>query len=134
MRDLGPMIGDLDPTMPRFLHWGVGNLGRDVTSLAAGAVPAGAYQADNDYSSNGYGSPCPPIPNTHTYEVTVHALNFPTVSFMRGPVNFLQQVTSLHIRLAQRLFAFVTLGRNFAPWRIKDTKQLCRGIAAFFVI
>ena len=45
------------------------------TALAEGEVPPGAIEWTNDFGDTGYGGPCPPGGETHTYLFTVHALN-----------------------------------------------------------
>ena len=45
------------------------NAGGDATKL-----PAGALQVNTDTGRPGYGGPCPPVGQTHHYQITVHAL------------------------------------------------------------
>jgi hypothetical protein len=45
------------------------------TGLAEDEVPPGAIEWPNDFGDVGYGGPCPPGGDTHTYLYTVHALN-----------------------------------------------------------
>ena len=70
------------PTGSGFWHWWVVNLPADATGLPKGAgggtgLPAGALQARNDYSTPGYGGPCPPKGRPHHYQITVYALDVP---------------------------------------------------------
>ncbi len=60
-------------------HWLVADLPPDSRELKAGAgagldLPSGAVQYNNDFSQPGYGGPCPPVGETHTYVVTLYAL------------------------------------------------------------
>ncbi|RBP17305.1 PBP family phospholipid-binding protein [Roseiarcus fermentans] len=68
------------PTGSGFWHWWVVNLPPDTTGLAKGAgggtgLPAGAVQPRNDFSTAGYGGPCPPKGLPHHYQITVYALD-----------------------------------------------------------
>jgi len=65
-----------------FAHWGVYNIPRDTTELAAGAGAPGSttlQQVYNDAGIQGYSGPCPPpdiVPNgIHRYVFTVYALD-----------------------------------------------------------
>ncbi|KAK3582317.1 hypothetical protein CHS0354_023858 [Potamilus streckersoni] len=71
-----------------FLHWLVVNIPTTTNSVAENAgvedaTPGGGTQLDNDYSHAFYDGPCPPpfgpTAGTHTYEVTVYALNVASV-------------------------------------------------------
>jgi Raf kinase inhibitor-like YbhB/YbcL family protein len=64
----------VDPDAEGFVHWAV-VLPAGTTSLAAGALPAGAREFDNGFQKPGYGGPCPPPGPAHRYVVTVHALD-----------------------------------------------------------
>ena len=58
-----------------FTHWTLFNIKPSLTSLAAGQVPRGAAQGDNDFNQTGYGGPCPPYTDkAHRYEFTIYAL------------------------------------------------------------
>jgi hypothetical protein len=64
-----------------FTHWGIYNIGADVTSLPANAGASGSSygaQIINDFGSAGYEGPCPPpnyTPTSHHYLFTVYALD-----------------------------------------------------------
>jgi hypothetical protein len=58
-----------------FVHWVMFAISPTRTSLAEGEVPPGAIQWPNAFGDDGYGGPCPPGGETHTYLFTVHALN-----------------------------------------------------------
>ena len=47
----------------------------EVLGLPLDEVPPGAIEWPNDFGDVGYGGPCPPGGDTHTYLFTVHALN-----------------------------------------------------------
>ncbi|WP_405436464.1 YbhB/YbcL family Raf kinase inhibitor-like protein [Streptomyces avidinii] len=67
------------PTGAGFWHWlvwdvPVGDTGMDTR------LPAGAVTGANDSGSTGYLGPCPPVGDlTHHYEITVYALDVPTL-------------------------------------------------------
>lgn len=68
------------PTGSGWWHWVVFNIPANVTALENGAsvngLPAGAVQSRNDYGTEQYGGPCPPVGDeAHRYIVTVHALD-----------------------------------------------------------
>lgn len=66
-----------DPNGPKgtFMHWSMFNIKPSITSLAAGKVPPGAVQGENDFHQVGYGGPCPSYTEgTHRYVFTVYAL------------------------------------------------------------
>jgi len=79
---LAIVVTDLDapmadrPDLP-FVHWAVANI--DVGLSTMTSIPAGAVEAANDFSSPtapsiGWGAPCPPEGETHTYSFELHAL------------------------------------------------------------
>ncbi len=60
-------------------HWLVSDIPSDTRELKAKAgsgdgLPSGAHQYANDFKIEGYGGPCPPIGETHTYVITLYAL------------------------------------------------------------
>lgn len=63
-----------------FVHWVIYNVQATATGLSEG-VPSlgelddGALQGPNDYGEMGYGGPCPPPGETHTYVFTLYALD-----------------------------------------------------------
>jgi Raf kinase inhibitor-like YbhB/YbcL family protein len=71
-----------DPDAPTGLgwwHWNVVNIPATVAELRSdvsgtNALPAGAVELKNDYSSVGFGGACPPPGEVHRYVFTVHAL------------------------------------------------------------
>jgi hypothetical protein len=69
-----------DPRAPKrtWVHWLLYNLPAGVDSLpenvAAGGLPAGTKTGLNDWGSEGYGGPCPPI-DRHRYFFKLYALN-----------------------------------------------------------
>jgi Raf kinase inhibitor-like YbhB/YbcL family protein len=58
-----------------FVHWVMFGIDPTRTALGEDEVPPGAIQSTNDFGEDGYGGPCPPGGDTHTYLFTVHALN-----------------------------------------------------------
>lgn len=58
-----------------FIHWVMFAISPTRTALGESEVPPGAIEWTNDFGDKGYGGPCPPGGDTHTYLFTVHALN-----------------------------------------------------------
>ena len=76
-----------------FTHWGMYNIGGDVTQLPENAGTAGSsygLQVENDFGlGQEYDGPCPPAnvaPDTHKYVFTVYALK--TKLSLPGSANF----------------------------------------------
>jgi Raf kinase inhibitor-like YbhB/YbcL family protein len=76
-----------------FTHWGMYNIGSNVTQLPEDAGKAGSpygLQVENDFGlGQEYDGPCPPAnvaPNTHKYVFTVYALS--TTLHLPGSANF----------------------------------------------
>lgn len=72
-----------DPDAGGFVHWVVYDIPGDVTDLPIdipdGEVMAnGAKQGENSFGDVGYGGPCPPEGETHTYRFRVFALDAAT--------------------------------------------------------
>jgi Raf kinase inhibitor-like YbhB/YbcL family protein len=69
------------PTGSGFWHWQAWDIPATTTSLPTGAtLPAGAVNGRNDGGGFGYTGPCPPAGDlTHHYDVTVVALNVPSL-------------------------------------------------------
>ncbi len=75
------------PTGSGWWHWVVFNLPAETTALPAGAgsadggaLPDGAVQSRTDFGAHGYGGPCPPQGDApHRYQVTIHALDVPSL-------------------------------------------------------
>jgi len=65
-----------DPDAPRgtFTHWVLLDLDPGTSSIAEGATPPGAKQANNSAGKPSYYGPCPPS-GTHHYRFTVYALS-----------------------------------------------------------
>jgi Raf kinase inhibitor-like YbhB/YbcL family protein len=70
--ELAVTMVDLDAN---FAHWVLFGISPTRTALAEDEVPPGAIEWLNDFGDAGYGGPCPPADETHTYLFTVHALN-----------------------------------------------------------
>ncbi|MDI6692066.1 MAG: YbhB/YbcL family Raf kinase inhibitor-like protein [Anaerosomatales bacterium] len=80
---------DRHPIARNWVHWAVVDVPPSVTSLTAGAsgsIPAPARELVNTFGDRGYGGPMPP-PGTgdHLYEVTVYALDVPTLEVPTAP-------------------------------------------------
>ena len=82
---LAIVVTDLDvpmadrPDLP-FVHWAVANIDPALSTMTS--LPTGAVEAANDFASStspsiGWGAPCPPAGETHTYSFELHALGQP---------------------------------------------------------
>ncbi|NUP00972.1 MAG: YbhB/YbcL family Raf kinase inhibitor-like protein [Nonomuraea sp.] len=72
------------PTGSGFWHWMNWDVPASATSLS-GKLPEGAVAGANDAGAHGYLGPCPPAGDrTHHYQVTVLALDVPTLSLPAG--------------------------------------------------
>lgn len=76
-RSYALIVEDPDAPMPTpFVHWMVWNLPAGVTTLAEGAVPAGARQGKLMFvGKTGYMGPRPPAGGPHHYHFQVFALD-----------------------------------------------------------
>lgn len=75
--ELALVLEDPDAPGGTFVHWVMWGLSPGKPSLAAGEVPAGVVQGDNDFGRRGYGGPCPPAGDPHRYVFTLFALAEP---------------------------------------------------------
>jgi Raf kinase inhibitor-like YbhB/YbcL family protein len=58
-----------------FYHWAVAGIDPSSGSKPEGATFAGAIEGKNDFGATGYGGPCPPQGETHTYRFSLYALS-----------------------------------------------------------
>lgn len=65
----------VDETANNSVHWIVANIQPTDSVVAEGLVPAGAIQATNSLGTVGFGAPCPPAGETHTYRLTGYGLS-----------------------------------------------------------
>lgn len=77
------------PTGVGFFHWVAVDIPASTVSLPLGAsgtaMPAGVVEAYTDFGANGYGGPCPPPGDApHRYEVTVYAVDVPSLGIPAG--------------------------------------------------
>jgi Raf kinase inhibitor-like YbhB/YbcL family protein len=84
-----------------FTHWGIYNIGGNVTQLPENAGVAGSphgLQIENDFGlGQQYDGPCPPAnvaPDTHTYVFTIYALK--TTLRLPGSTNFPSNAETLY--------------------------------------
>lgn len=68
------VVDDPDAPGGTFVHWVVLDIPRRTRSVADGATPAGAVQADNSAGDAAYAGPCPPS-GRHRYRFTVYGLS-----------------------------------------------------------
>ncbi len=73
------------PTGSGFWHWLTWDIPASDTSLVATALPTGAVAGTNDAGLTGYLGPCPPAGDrTHRYQLTVYALDVPSLKLPPG--------------------------------------------------
>lgn len=100
------------PTGVGFFHWIAVDLPSATTSLPLGAsgsaMPEGTVETYTDFGANGYGGPCPPPGAPHRYEVTVYAVDAPSLGVPAG-------ATGALVRFMLRQHA-VALGRATATF------------------
>ncbi|HVL32655.1 MAG TPA: YbhB/YbcL family Raf kinase inhibitor-like protein, partial [Actinomycetota bacterium] len=72
--DIAVLVDDPDAPGGSFTHWVMWGLDPGMNDLAEGVVPSGARQAKNSFGAVGYGGPCPPVGESHTYAITLFAL------------------------------------------------------------
>ena len=65
----------VDETSNNAVQWIVANIQPTQTDVAEGAVPTGAIEATNALGTIGFGAPCPPAGETHTYRLTGYGLS-----------------------------------------------------------
>jgi phosphatidylethanolamine-binding protein (PEBP) family uncharacterized protein len=63
---------DLD--LPGFVHWVMAGIDPMSTGLGEGEVPEFASVGVNSMGRTAYSGPCPPVGETHRYQVTVYLL------------------------------------------------------------
>ena len=65
----------VDETANNSVQWIVANIQPTDTAVAEGSVPTGAIEATNSLGTIGFGAPCPPAGETHTYRLTGYGLS-----------------------------------------------------------
>jgi Raf kinase inhibitor-like YbhB/YbcL family protein len=65
----------VDETANNSVQWVVANIQPTETALTEGSVPTGAIEATNSLGAIGFGAPCPPAGETHTYRLTGYGLS-----------------------------------------------------------
>ena len=65
----------VDETTNNSVQWIVANIQPTQTALTEGQVPIGSIQATNALGTIGFGAPCPPAGETHTYRLTGYGLS-----------------------------------------------------------
>jgi Raf kinase inhibitor-like YbhB/YbcL family protein len=76
--ELALLCEDPDAPMGTFNHWLVAGIPPDTTSLENGAELKSFVVGRNDFGSQGYGGPQPPVGDTHRYFFRVYALSAPS--------------------------------------------------------
>ena len=65
----------VDETTNNSVQWIVANIQPTQTAVAEGQVPIGSIEATNALGTIGFGAPCPPAGETHTYRLTGYGLS-----------------------------------------------------------
>ena len=65
----------VDETTNNSVQWIVANIQPTQTAVAEGQVPIGSIEATNSLGTIGFGAPCPPAGETHTYRLTGYGLS-----------------------------------------------------------
>ena len=65
----------VDETTNNSVQWIVANIQPTQTAVAEGQVPIGSIEATNSLGAIGFGAPCPPAGETHTYRLTGYGLS-----------------------------------------------------------
>ena len=65
----------VDETTNNSVQWIVANIPPTQTAVAEGQVPIGSIEATNALGTIGFGAPCPPAGETHTYRLTGYGLS-----------------------------------------------------------
>jgi len=68
-----------------FVHWIVYNIPTTTTTLAQGVtIATPMVESHNDYGTSGYGGPCPPTGENHTYTFKIWAMNESDITTLTG--------------------------------------------------
>ena len=65
----------VDETANNSVQWIMANIELTQTIVAEGAVPTGVIEATNSLGTIGFGAPCTPAGETHTYRLTGYGLS-----------------------------------------------------------
>ena len=65
----------VDETTNNSVQWIVANIQPTQTALTEDSVPSGAIEGINALGTIGFGAPCPPAGETHTYRLTGYGLS-----------------------------------------------------------
>ena len=71
-QEIAVAMTDLD--LPGFVHWVMAGIDPMSTGLGEGEVPEFASVGVNSMGRTAYSGPCPPVGETHRYQVTVYLL------------------------------------------------------------
>ena len=67
-----------------FWHWALFDIASGKHDLDLNEVPEGSKAGRNDFGDAGYGGACPPVNESHQYQLTVWALRDATIPFDAG--------------------------------------------------
>ena len=79
-QELAIVVVDLDAQAPEggpFVHWLVTGFDPAVVAATSGSPLGSATEWPNSFGRIGWGGPCPPEGEQHSYQLTLHALNQP---------------------------------------------------------
>ena len=107
-QEIAVAMTDLD--LPGFVHWVMAGIDPRSTGLGEGEVPEFASVGVNGMGRTAYSGPCPPVGETHRYQVTVYLLAQRTelgdgadgadlLAAVQGSAFMTAQVTGVYSRL-----------------------------------
>jgi Raf kinase inhibitor-like YbhB/YbcL family protein len=107
-QEIAVAMTDLD--LPGFVHWVMAGIDPMSTGLGEGEVPEFASVGVNGMGRTAYSGPCPPVGETHRYQVTVYLLAQRTelgdgadgadlLAAVQGSAFMTAQVTGVYSRL-----------------------------------
>ncbi len=74
-KSLAVIIEDLDTNPKGFTHWILYNIDPSRQNIEYAKTPEEADSGRNDFGNIGYGGPCPPQSEPHTYHFKIYALD-----------------------------------------------------------
>lgn len=74
-QSLALIMQDPDAPSGKFYHWVVFNMPKTISEIPEGSTPAGAVIGKNSFDKQQYSGPCPPKGSSHSYTITLYALD-----------------------------------------------------------
>ena len=103
----------VDISASNFVHWLITNIPSSTTSLSEGISNTLYTQYTNDALTIGYFGPEPPaMTGTHTYVITIYALNSSSISFADNPVG--ANLAAFNSAISGKILSQATISGTFA--------------------